>query len=41
MSVKFDSRIYQENLILRKVLSVSVIPPNDPSDPLANINVNK
>jgi hypothetical protein len=38
MSIKFDSRIYQENLILKKILQISVIPLNDSNDPLANIS---
>lgn len=37
--VKFEQRIYQENLILKKVLQISVVPLNDPLDPLANMTV--
>ena len=36
-SVKFDQRIYQENLILKKILGVTVIQPGDPNDPLTGI----
>jgi len=37
MSVKFDQRIYQENLILKKVLQVTVISQQDSNDPLASL----
>lgn len=35
-SVKFDQRIYQENLIIKRVLSASVIAPGDTNDPLTS-----
>jgi hypothetical protein len=34
MSVKFDTKIYQENLILKRTLAATVIVPGDPNDPL-------
>ncbi len=36
-SVKFDQKIYQENLILKKVLGVTVIAPGDKNDPLSSL----
>ena len=36
-SVKFQQKIYQENLILKKILMVTVIDPFDPNDPLNNL----
>jgi hypothetical protein len=33
-TVKFDQRIYQENLILKRTLGVTVIAPDDTNDPL-------
>ena len=36
-SVKFDQKIYQENLILKKVIGVTVIPPGDKNDPLSSL----
>ena len=39
-SVKFDQRIYQENLILKRVLYVTVIQPGDQNDPLDKFAVN-
>ncbi len=36
-SVKFQQKIYQENLILKKILMVTVIDPADPNDPLNNL----
>jgi len=35
--VKFQQKIYQENLILKKILMVTVIDPFDPNDPLNNL----
>jgi len=41
MSVKFQQKIYQENLILKKILLVTVIDPNDAADPLHNLTLTK
>jgi hypothetical protein len=38
-SLKFEQRIYQENLLLKKVLQVSVFPLNDATDPFSKISV--
>lgn len=36
-SVKFNQRLYQENLILKKVLSVTIFHPQDQNDPLSKM----
>jgi len=36
-SVKFEQKIYQENLILKKVIGVTVITPGDKNDPLTSL----
>ena len=38
--IKFDQRIYQENLILKKVLQVTLFHPQDPNDPLSKLSQN-
>ena len=41
MSVKFEQKIYQENLILKKIIMVTVIPPGDANDPLKSLTITK
>ena len=39
--VKFEQKIYQENLILKKVIGVTVIHPMDKNDPLTGLALTK